>query len=44
MNVTIKQDQPVWPEWTGENEAETQDGRRFVLEDGEWRLDEDFAA
>ena len=44
LNVTIKQNQPVWPEWTGENEAETQDGRRFVLEDGEWRLDEDFAA
>ena len=44
LNVTIKQDQPVWPEWTGENEAETQDGRRFVLEDGEWRLDEDLAA
>ena len=44
LNVTIKQNQPVWPEWTGENEAETQDGRRFVLEEGEWRLDEDQAA
>ena len=44
LNVTIKQNQPVWPEWTSEKEAETQDGRRFVLEDGQWRLDEDLAA
>ena len=44
VSVTIKQNQPVWPEWTGENEAETLDGRRFVLVDGEWQLDEDKAA
>ena len=34
--VTIKAGQPVWPEWTSENTAETIDGTKFVLTDGVW--------
>ena len=40
FTVTVKQDQPVWPEWTGEHEAVDPDGRRYVLVDGQWQLDE----
>ena len=36
LAVTIKKDQPVWPEWTGEDTAETIDGTKFVLIDGVW--------
>jgi len=41
LNVTVKEGQPVWPEWTDVNDAETLDDRHYVLVDGEWRLDED---
>ena len=34
--ITIKQDQPVWPEWTGSDSAETIDGTKYQLIDGVW--------
>jgi len=34
--VTIKKDQPVWPEWTGEDEAEDIGGQKYKLVDGQW--------
>ena len=43
--LTIKKNQPVWPEWIDEDEAETIDGKKFVLKDGQWvELKEDDPA
>ena len=36
LTVTIKEGQPVWPEWTGRDSAEDIDGTRFQRENGEW--------
>ena len=44
LTVTIREGQPAWPEWTGTNEAESLDGHRYMLVDGEWQLDVDQAA
>ena len=35
--MTIKKDQPVWPEWTGEDTAEDIGGGHFQLVDGQWQ-------
>ena len=33
----MKKDQPIWPEWTGENTAEDIGGRKYVRdEEGHW--------
>ena len=34
LNVTIKQGQPIWPEWIDENIAEDLQGNRYVRVDG----------
>ena len=34
--VTVKQGQPIWPEWISENEAQDIDGKRYQLVDGQW--------
>ncbi len=39
VNVTLKQNQPVWPEWTGENDAVTVGGDSFIRVDGQWRTE-----
>ena len=36
LNVTIKEGQPIWPEWTGENTATDIAGNEYVRVDGEW--------
>ncbi len=36
--VTVKKDQPVWPEWTGEDTAEDIGGQEYVRNDGEWSV------
>ena len=36
LNVTIKKDQPIWPEWTGENTAEDIAGNHYTRVDGVW--------
>ena len=36
MEVIVKKDQPIWPEWTGEDSAETIDGEQFLRVNGEW--------
>ena len=36
LTITLKQDQPVWPEWTGETEAIAIGGEHFVCVDGLW--------
>ena len=35
-NVTIKENQPVWPEWTGEDTALTVGGDNFIRVNGQW--------
>ena len=40
MTVTLKKGQPAWPLRTGTDTAETVDGKRFTLTDGEW-IEED---
>ena len=34
--VTIKKDQPVWPEWIDEDEAEDIGGKKYQLTDDGW--------
>ena len=41
LTITIKQDQPIWPEWIGENIAEDLQGNRYVRVDGVWYPEED---
>ena len=41
LNVTIKQGQPIWPEWIDENIAEDLQGNRYVRVDGVWYPEED---
>ncbi|MBR6219246.1 MAG: hypothetical protein IKQ80_01635 [Clostridia bacterium] len=36
LNVTVKDGQPIWPEWTGENEAEDIQDDQYVRVDGGW--------
>ena len=36
LNVTVKEGQPVWPEWTDENRAEDIAGSEYVLVGGKW--------
>ena len=36
LAVTIKEGQPVWPEWTGKDTAEDIGGKQFELVDEEW--------
>ena len=36
LNVTIKEGQPIWPEWTGEDTATDIAGNEYVRVDGEW--------
>ena len=42
LRVTIKQGQPIWPEWTGADSARDIEGNRYARVDGEW-FDEDEA-
>ena len=41
LNVTIKEGQNIWPEWTGETEATDLQADRYVLEDGIWHVEAD---
>ena len=36
MDVTLRQGQPVWPEWTDTDSAETIGGDRFIRVNGTW--------
>ena len=36
LNVTIKESQPIWPEWTGENTAEDIQDNQYERIDGIW--------
>ncbi|MBQ7372405.1 MAG: hypothetical protein IJW67_11125, partial [Blautia sp.] len=36
LNVTIRKDQPIWPEWTSEETSSDIGGGEYVLVDGEW--------
>ena len=36
LNVTIKEGQPIWSEWTGEDSAEDIGGRKYERVDGVW--------
>ena len=36
MTTTLKKDQFIWPEWTGEDSSEDVGGKQFVLIDGIW--------
>jgi hypothetical protein len=40
INITLKKDQPIWPEWTGPDTAETVDGKYYHLTEDEWKLEE----
>ena len=47
LQVTIKEGQPVWPEWTGKDSAVDIGGTRFQIVDDEWQQipeDETFQA
>ena len=39
VNVTVKKDQPIWPEWTGDDSAENIGGDRFIRVDGVWTME-----
>ena len=41
LNVTVKEGQAIWPEWTGENTAEDIAGNRYEQVEGEWYPEED---
>ena len=41
LTITIKQDQPIWPEWIDESIAEDLQGNRYVRVDGVWYPEED---
>ena len=43
LNVTVKEGQPLWPEWTGENTAEDIAGNKYVKVDGEWYNEDEVA-
>ena len=43
LNVTVKEGQPIWPEWTGENTAEDIAGNKYVKVDGEWYNEDEVA-
>ena len=36
LRITLKEGQPVWPEWTGEDTARDAAGNEFVRVDGNW--------
>ncbi len=36
LNVTVKKDQSIWPEWTSEDTASDIGGNDYILVDGEW--------
>ena len=36
LNVTVKEGQAIWPEWTGENTAEDIAGNGYVRVENEW--------
>ena len=36
LKVTLKKDQPIWPEWTGENTAEDIQDNQYERIDGIW--------
>ncbi|MBR2822196.1 MAG: hypothetical protein IKE24_00695 [Clostridia bacterium] len=40
LNVTVKKNQPIWPEWAGESEATDLQEGRYVLMDGIWYAEE----
>ena len=41
LKITVKKDQPVWPEWTGEKTASDIEGREYFLKDGKWLSNEE---
>ena len=43
LDVTVKEGQPIWPEWTGENTAEDIAGNKYVKVDGEWYNEDEVA-
>ena len=43
LNVTVKEGQSLWPEWTGENTAEDIAGNKYVKVDGEWYNEDEVA-
>ena len=36
LNITVKADQQIWPEWTSEDTAEDVAGNEYVCVDGQW--------
>ena len=36
LNVTVKEGQSIWPEWTGENTAEDIAGNQYTRVDNVW--------
>ena len=38
LNVTIKKNQPIWAEWTGEDTAEDLNGIQYVQVEDEWYI------
>ena len=41
LNITVKEGQSIWPEWTGENTAEDIAGNRYGQVGGEWYPEEE---
>ncbi|MBR2571410.1 MAG: hypothetical protein IKE30_04710 [Clostridia bacterium] len=41
LKVTIKEGQPIWPEWTDADSAEDLNGKKYELTDGVWYREED---
>ena len=41
LNITVKADQQIWPEWTGENTAEDIALNRYEQVEGEWYPEEE---
>ena len=42
LKVTLKKDQPIWPEWTDEDSAEDQNGEKYELTDKGWFKEEEM--
>ncbi|MBQ3270372.1 MAG: hypothetical protein IJH09_10670 [Clostridia bacterium] len=41
LKVTVKEGQPIWPEWTGEDSAEDIAGNRYERVDGVWHAEDE---
>ena len=41
LNTTVKGEQGIWPEWTGDDTAEDIQDNRYINEDGQWYYETD---